>query len=163
MSAIYGYRLVGDEWKSLHLHQSFTMIEFFSCALPHPKTNANSKCSSNVANFFLKMVCDYYLWSKDTMFTNMFQEPKRIPHEKQMPKMEFVLVAYFWSMAQKLFGTPISYVYFFHVIHFNVWAKSSMRIKSLKNLSSHSKHICFLKLQKQWRIWFLTNLQITLK
>ena len=39
------------------------------------------------------MVYDYYIWSKDTMFTNMLQEPEKIPHEKQMPKMEFVLVA----------------------------------------------------------------------
>lgn len=75
------------------LYQSFRTVELSFFALPHQKSYVNSKCSSNVANFMRWMVCDYYLWWKDTMFTNMFQEPQSIPHEKQTPKMVIVLVA----------------------------------------------------------------------
>lgn len=95
MSTIYGYRLVGDEWKSLHLHQSFTTIEFFSCALPHQKTNANNKCSSNVANLLFRWCVTTTSGQKILCLPTCFKNQKKFHMKNKCPKWYLSLLPSF--------------------------------------------------------------------
>ena len=131
MFVIYGYRVVGDEWKSLHLYQSFTAVEFFYFSLPHPKTHVNNKGSLNVANLPFKWYATTTFGEKILCLRTCFGNQKIFHMKMKCLKWKLSL---FPSVVPwyKIVVIPISYVIYFHVIYFYACTKSSVNKKNLK-------------------------------